>query len=328
MIKFFPEHTNWYKGNLHSHTTNSDGAWTPDEAVEHYKANGYAFLCLSDHHLYTDYRYKYNSDLFLILPGTEIAAVLFDEKDGYLKMHHLNGILGTKAMQEQAKSGLFQHMERIEPIVAYGDWDGRKVTEAMAENLRDHGCFITYNHPVWSHVEPHEFEIDGIYNSLEIYNYNTVNESGTGFNTTYWDEMLRKGMHVNADAADDNHNGNFPDNFGGYVMVAAESLTHDNILNALMEGRYYSVGGVDGPRIDQIIIDGRNVTVSCSPVERVNIIAGGYVGSGTTIMAPKGEKITEASMRLNGTETYIRVECVDEYGRTAWSNPYKMMTML
>ena len=111
-------------------------------------------------------------------------------------------------------------------------------------------------------------------------------------------------------------------------MVAAESLTHDNILNALMEGRYYSVGGVDGPRIDQIIIDGRNVTVSCSPGERVNIIAGGYVGAGTTIMAPKGEKITEASMRLDGTETYIRVECVDEHGRTAWSNPYKMMTIL
>lgn len=88
MIKFFPEHANWYKGNLHSHTTNSDGAWTPDEAAENYKANGYAFLCLSDHNLYTDYRYKYNSDLFLILPGTEIAAVLFDEKDGYLKMHH------------------------------------------------------------------------------------------------------------------------------------------------------------------------------------------------------------------------------------------------
>ncbi len=94
-------------------------------------------------------------------------------------MHHLNGILGTKAMQEQAKSGLFQHMERIEPIVEYGDWDGRKITEEMAENLRDHGCFITYNHPVWSRVESHEFEIDGIYNSLEIYNYNTVNESGT-----------------------------------------------------------------------------------------------------------------------------------------------------
>ena len=89
-----------------------------------------------------------------------------------------------------------------------------------------------------------------------------------------------------------------------------------------MEGKYYSVGGVDGPQIYQITVDGRDVTVSCSPVKRVSIIAGGYVGAGTTIMASKGEGITEASMRLNGTETYIRVECVDEYGRTAWSNPY------
>ena len=96
MIKFFPEHANWYKGNLHSHTTNSDGAWTPDEAAENYKANGYAFLCLSDHNLYTDYRYKYNSDLFLILPGTEIAAVLFDEKDGYLKNAPFEWYFGYK----------------------------------------------------------------------------------------------------------------------------------------------------------------------------------------------------------------------------------------
>ncbi len=73
-------------------------------------------------------------------------------------------------------------------------------------------------------------------------------------------------------------------------MVAAESLTHDNILNALMEGKYYSVGGVDGPRIDQIIIDGRNVTVSCSPVERVNIIAGGYVGARNYDNGSKGRK--------------------------------------
>ena len=42
-------------------------------------------------------------------------------------MHHLNGILGTEAMQKHAKSGLLQYMERIEPIVAYSVWDGGKV---------------------------------------------------------------------------------------------------------------------------------------------------------------------------------------------------------
>ncbi len=325
MEKMFPEQTNWYKGNLHSHTTNSDGTLTPEEAVKNYKKHGYSFVCLSDHDLYTDYREEYNSTDFLILPGVEIAAVLFDEKDGYVKMHHMNGILGNEDMQKHAEAGLFLHMEPIEPIVAYGSWDGRKVAEEMAENLKSHGCFITYNHPIWSRVEPHEFEICGLYHSLEIYNYNTVNESGTGFNTTYWDEMLRKGMHVNADAADDNHNGNFPDNYGGYVVVAAESLTHENIMNALIEGRYYSVAGPGGPDIKQIIVDDGEVTVYCSPVERINIIAGGYVGAGTTVMAAKGESITEARCALSGTETYIRIECVDRFGRTAWSNPYYFM---
>lgn len=27
----------WYKGNLHTHTTNSDGAYTPEETIALYK---------------------------------------------------------------------------------------------------------------------------------------------------------------------------------------------------------------------------------------------------------------------------------------------------
>ena len=46
----------WYKGNLHSHTTNSDGVWTPEQSAKNYRDAGYSFLCFSDHDLYTDYR--------------------------------------------------------------------------------------------------------------------------------------------------------------------------------------------------------------------------------------------------------------------------------
>ena len=28
----------WYKGNLHTHTTDSDGDWAPEEVVRRYKA--------------------------------------------------------------------------------------------------------------------------------------------------------------------------------------------------------------------------------------------------------------------------------------------------
>ena len=37
----FKEEGNWYKGNLHSHTVDSDGCLTPGEAVELFAEHGY-----------------------------------------------------------------------------------------------------------------------------------------------------------------------------------------------------------------------------------------------------------------------------------------------
>ena len=40
---------NWLKGNLHTHTTNSDGDESPEHVAEWYHEHGYDWLCLSDH---------------------------------------------------------------------------------------------------------------------------------------------------------------------------------------------------------------------------------------------------------------------------------------
>src|SRR3954447_23903032 len=37
------------KGNLHTHSTRSDGKLTPSEVVAAYRAHGYDFLALADH---------------------------------------------------------------------------------------------------------------------------------------------------------------------------------------------------------------------------------------------------------------------------------------
>ena len=42
------------KINLHTHTTNSDGAKTPKEAAEIYKAKDYDIIAISDHGIYTE----------------------------------------------------------------------------------------------------------------------------------------------------------------------------------------------------------------------------------------------------------------------------------
>ena len=41
----------FYRGSLHSHTTASDGERTPERLLKMYAANGYDFVCITDHFL-------------------------------------------------------------------------------------------------------------------------------------------------------------------------------------------------------------------------------------------------------------------------------------
>ena len=59
-------------------------------------------MCFSDHDLYTDYRRELGKKNFLILPGVEATAVLFDDEGNTVRLHHMNGILGTESMQKGA----------------------------------------------------------------------------------------------------------------------------------------------------------------------------------------------------------------------------------
>jgi hypothetical protein len=313
------ESGNWYKGNLHSHTTISDGNFTPEEAVNEFKKHGYSFLCISDHNLYTDYREAFGNQNFLLLPGVEAAAVLYDKDNVSRKVHHMNGILGTADMQQKAPMQ-YKHMEPVGPFVYYGEWNGRKAAQDMIDELHSRGCFITYNHPIWSRVEAEDFINANGFELIEIFNYNTQNESETGQDTTYWDVMLRQGRHVLADASDDNHNaGVFDDAFGGYIVVKARTLKHDDIVESILSGNYYSS---TGPEIYSWGIKDGNAYISCSESERISFIADGFVGSGITFTTgSKKDLLTSASYALTGRETYIRAECRDFYGKKAWTNP-------
>lgn len=54
--KMFSEKGSWFKGNLHSHTVNSDGRLTPAQSAAYYREHGYSFICFSEHDYYTDLR--------------------------------------------------------------------------------------------------------------------------------------------------------------------------------------------------------------------------------------------------------------------------------
>jgi predicted metal-dependent phosphoesterase TrpH len=39
----------WYRGNLHAHSDRSDGAASPVQVIDEYRAAGYDFVLLTDH---------------------------------------------------------------------------------------------------------------------------------------------------------------------------------------------------------------------------------------------------------------------------------------
>ena len=65
----------WYKGNIHTHTTESDGDAEPEFVAAWYKDHGYDFLVLSDHNHLTLLDYGDQSDVSiapLMIPGKRL----------------------------------------------------------------------------------------------------------------------------------------------------------------------------------------------------------------------------------------------------------------
>ena len=320
--KAFLSEGKFYKGNLHSHTTNSDGKLSCAESVKMFKEHGYSFLCFSEHDYYTDYRSEFDCEDFIILPGIEASVILLEENsERRLKVHHIHGILGTEEMVKKAGDKAFKNNERVAPKILRGSWDGQWEADRLCGYLRERGCITMYNHPVWSRVEPEEFiNTNGLW-ALEIFNYDTVNESNTGYDSVSWDLFLRRGTRINATATDDNHNeGLFDDSCGGWIMVKAEELSHEAIVKNMIEGNYYSSSG---PEIYSWEIKDGVARVECSDVYRIDFFVGNHVNDGRAVLSGDFEKtISSAEYRLKGDEDYIRVQCTDKYGRTAWSNPF------
>lgn len=92
-----PPPTNWYKGNLHTHTINSDGDSPPYEVMAWYKRNGYQFLAITDHNTFTDPALfdTNESDNFLLIGAEEVTNE---------KTVHVNAIGVTKVIPPQPGS--------------------------------------------------------------------------------------------------------------------------------------------------------------------------------------------------------------------------------
>ena len=88
MKHLLPPVAQYFKANLHAHTTISDGRLTPQELKDAYKSKGYSILCLTDHNVAADHS-DMNEPDFLMLTGLEVNT---NQTGFHTKMqtYHLN----------------------------------------------------------------------------------------------------------------------------------------------------------------------------------------------------------------------------------------------
>ena len=295
----FIEQGQWYKGNLHCHTTMSDGSRSPEETARLYKDKGYSFLSISDHNIYQHFS-EFNTDTFLMLPGVERDVNVTGE---VMKCFHIVGV-GTHSHNASA----FTHGQRLN----YREWKSIETAKRIAEELNDHAMMPILAHPVWSRNELSDLlALKGIV-GIEIYNNVCEVEWHFGHAQLYWDLMLKRGHRVWGFATDDCHNTD-AHAFGGWIVVKAPALTVEAIAQSIKQGSFYSSSG---PEIHDFYVEDGRAFVQCSPASAIHFVT--YDNLGRSI---RGCDLTEAEHRLSGQETYVRVEVVDSEGRTAWSNP-------
>jgi excinuclease UvrABC helicase subunit UvrB len=69
-----PESGQFYKANMHTHTTVSDGNLTPEAVKEHYMAKGYAVIAYTDHDVMVDHSDLNEEGKFLAITSHEVET--------------------------------------------------------------------------------------------------------------------------------------------------------------------------------------------------------------------------------------------------------------
>ena len=291
---YFPQDGVWLKGNLHSHTTVSDGAISPKELAEGYYAHGYDFLSMSDHNVYISHN-EMSEKQILLMTGVE-----HDIEYGPDKCTH---VVGTGIPDKNKTNYECRRYSSAE-----------LTDQELIDMMREDGQFVTIAHPVWSRMEPEEIVALHGYHAIEVYNNGTEHLCHSGNAEIYWDLLLRRGIRVFATASDDVH---LPhDLYGGWIWVKAVKRTKDAIFDALYHGAYYSSSG---PTIYDFGREEDQIYISCSACREIHFVT--YPPRGKSFFAESGKYLMDASHNLSGREKYVRVVCVDKDGRCAWTNP-------
>ena len=295
MLDTFEAPGQFWRGNIHGHSTNSDGALSPEEVCKAYRDHGYDFVCLSDH-----FRPNYNYPISDTTPYRE---------NGFTT------ILGAEVHAPTTTRGVDWHILAVGLPAEFPATTATETGVDLARRCADAGAFVAVAHPAWYNLEVEDALSLEAAHAVEVYNHTCGVRTSRGEGSQMWDAMLSAGRKVTGIAVDDSHfRDEAFDGFGGWVMVKAEENEPDHLLEALKAGRFYAS---QGPQIESVRRVGDTLVIRSSPATQVCAV--GPVATSKHVL---GTSLTRATLPIEIFEgEWCRVVVRDAMGRQAWTNP-------
>lgn len=321
----------FYKGNMHCHSNLSDGYFSPSELKELYKAKGYSFLAITDHEHFNNHSYLDDND-FITITSAEYAIKEFPEqstlKNYNMKVCHLNLYAKEQSnVFSVCYNSILDHFSKGEdrekiqkPDKDYDRVYGAAGINDIIKTANENGFFVCYNHPRWSLENYGDYS--GYENlwGVEVFN-KAVNVHGIyDYDINVVDDFHRDGKRVFVSCGDDNHNKKGPaptsDSFGAFVMVNAESLSYENIIDGLLKGNFYSS---QKPFIYELYTEDDSVFVKCSPAKQISLSTR---GRRSDFVMASDSLVEEAEFKIRPEDEYFRIDVMDENGFRADTQCY------
>jgi len=289
----------WLRGNLHCHSTNSDGKVSPQQRLDGYVERDYGFLCLSDHYTITRVETVQAPDDFVLVPGAELHPA--NPFGG--QTHHFVCLNIREDMDSQ----------RLPP-------------QMVIDNVNEQGGSVWLAHPHWSSVKiPRDtLPLHGLA-GIEVFN-TICRRHGRGEGSVMWDDWMELEDQLYPMLAnDDAHGSDADDAYQSWTMARVKERTVEAVCEALANGCTY---GSTGPQIHDIKLcqvgtgEQRQVeaTVRCSEARRVAAVCD-RVG---TEYWEGGDTFEECTFAIRANSRWARFEVIGPDGYKAWSNPFDL----
>jgi len=302
---------NWYKGNLHTHTLNSDGDSTPDDVVRWYREHGYHFVAITDHNYLTSVdglNALHGADAkFLVVKGEEVTDRFGD------KPIHVNGLDPAGFIKPPGGTSVVSMLQN------------------MVDGIRTARGAPSINHPNFGWAISAE-ELGQVQRTrlFEVFNgHPTVNNAGGGGVPgleEVWDRLLSSGKLIYGLAVDDAHYFKRPEDKTvprpgfGWVHVRAAGLEPRAIVDALERGDFYSSTGVELLMLESSA-SAMTIAVRTQPSSKYRIQ---FIGRQGAVLSEA--TMSPATYTFKGDEGYVRAKVIESNGKVAWIQPVPVGT--